>query len=102
MGLEQRNGRFYYYRKVREGGHVRSKYVGSGMLAELCAEDDKDERRDLAAERAAHRATQQAEAEIDRQLAETESALAAMTHATLFAAGYHRHKGQWRKKRHAE
>jgi hypothetical protein len=42
----------------------------------------------------------QAEAEIDRQLADVESVIAAMTHATLFAAGYHKHKGQWRKKRH--
>ena len=49
---------------------------------------------------AADHATRQAEAEIDRQLAGVESAIAAMTHATLFAAGYHNHNGQWRKKRH--
>jgi hypothetical protein len=24
-----------------------------------------------------------------------------MTHATLKAAGFHQHRGQWRKKRHA-
>jgi hypothetical protein len=24
-----------------------------------------------------------------------------MTHATLIAAGFHKHNGQWRKRRHA-
>ena len=99
MGREQRRGRFYYYRKVREGGRVRSEYAGSGLLAQLCAEDDNDKRRDRQAVRAAYRATRQAEAEIDRQLGAAESALTGMTHATLFAAGYHNHKGQWRKRR---
>ena len=102
MGWEQRNGRSYYYRKVREGGRVRSEYNGSGMLAQICAADDEAKRREQAAERAADHATRQAEAEIDRQLADAESALAALTDATLFAAGYHKHKGQWRKKRHEE
>jgi hypothetical protein len=100
MGWEQRRGRSYYYRKVREGGRVRSKYVGSGIVAQICAGDDNDKRQDQAAKRAADQATRQAEAEIDRQLAGVELAIAAMTHATLLAAGYHQHKGQWRKKRH--
>jgi hypothetical protein len=99
MGWEKRSGRSYYYRKVREGGRVRSKYVGSGIVAQTCAGDDDDKRRDRAVERDADRATRQADAEIDRQLAEAEAVLAAMTHATLSAAGYHKHKGQWRKKR---
>ena len=99
MGWEQRRGRSYYYRKVREGGRVRSEYVGSGIVAQICAGDDEDKRRDRAAKRAADHATRQAEAEIDQQLADAESALTAMTHATLYAAGCHRHKGQWRKKR---
>jgi hypothetical protein len=102
MGWEQRRGRSYYYRKLREGGRVRSKYVGTGMLAQICAEDDNDKRRDRQAKHAADHATRQAEAEIDRQLADAESALAAMIHATLFAAGYHKHNGQWRKKRHGK
>lgn len=100
MSWEQRRGRSYYYRKVREGGRVRSKYVGTGIVAQICAGDDDAKRRDRATQRAADRATRQAEAQVDRQLAGVESAIAAMTHATLFAAGYHQHKGQWRKRRH--
>jgi hypothetical protein len=99
MGWEQRRGRSYYYRKVREGGHVRSKYVGTGLVGQICAGDDDDKRRDRQAMRAADRATRQGEAVIDRQLGAAESALTGMTHATLFAAGYRNHKGQWRKKR---
>ncbi len=100
MGWEQRNGRSYYFRKVREGGRVRSEYMGAGLLAQLSAEEDDDKRRERNAQRATDRATRHAEAQIDRQLAGVESAIAAMTHDTLLAAGYHQHKGQWRKKRH--
>jgi hypothetical protein len=100
MAWEERRGRSCYYRKVRQGTRVRSRYVGSGRVAQICAADDAIRRRDQAASRATDRAARQAEAQIDRQLAEAESALAAMTRATLLAAGYHEHKGQWRKKRH--
>jgi hypothetical protein len=65
MAWEQRRGQFYYYRKVREGWRVRSKYVGSGIVAQICAGDDDDKRRDRAAKRAADRATRQGEAGID-------------------------------------
>ena len=100
MSWEQRRGRSYFYRKVREGGRVRSKYIGRGIVAQICAADDEDKRRDRLAKGAADRATRYAEAEIDRHVAEVELALAGMTYATLSAAGYHEHKGQWRKKRH--
>ena len=100
MAWEQRRGQSYFYRKVREGGRVRSKYVGGGIVAQICAGDDNDKRRERDTQRTAYRAARHAEAQIDRQLADVESAIVAMTHATLFAAGYHKHNGQWRKKRH--
>jgi hypothetical protein len=73
--------------------------LGAGVLAGLSAVDDQDKRRERNVQRATDRAARHAEAQIDRQLAGVESAIAAMTHATLFAAGYHKHNGQWRKKR---
>ncbi len=100
MGWEQRRGRSYYYRKVREGGRIRSQYVGTGTLAQLCAELDGCGRQKRAAKCAAERDTRQAEAEVDRQLGAAESVLTGMTHATLFAAGFHNYKSQWRKRRH--
>ena len=99
MGWEQKRGRSYYYRKVRVGGRVRSQYVGSGMLGQLCAADDANQRRERGVKRAADRAVRQAEAQIDHQLADAESALRELTQATLVAAGCHRHRGQWRRKR---
>ena len=100
MGWEQRGGGSYYYRKEREGGRVRSKYMGNGVLGQICAENDRDEQRDRTAKRDADHATRKAEAEVDRQLADAESAIAAITDAALLAGGYHKHKGQWRKRRH--
>lgn len=100
MAWEQRRGRPYYYRKVRQGERVYSKYVGAGLLAQLAAKEDDDQRRHRAAQRAADHAAHQVEAQIDQQLTAVESVIAALTRAALFAAGYHQHKGQWRMKRH--
>lgn len=40
MGREMRRGRRCYYRKVREGGKVRSVYCGSGERGEAAARED--------------------------------------------------------------
>ena len=61
MGWEQRGGRSYYYRKGREGGQVCSKYVGIGILAQICAKNDQHERRDRREKLDAHDAMRQAE-----------------------------------------
>ena len=102
MAWEKRGGGSYYYRKTRKGGRVRSKYMGKGVLGQICAKNDQDEQRERKAKRDAHHAARQAEEEIDRQLADAESAVATITAAVLYACGYHRHKGQWRKKRHGQ
>ena len=99
MGWEQRNGHKYYYRKKRLNGQVQSEYVGAGHLAEICAEQDEYERWLEKEKRDAERSTRQAEAEIDRQLDAVESTLATLTGAILRSAGFHKHKGQWRKER---
>jgi hypothetical protein len=38
--LEQRNGRIYYYRSVRDGEKVRKVYEGAGELARIAAGRD--------------------------------------------------------------
>jgi hypothetical protein len=43
MGIEQRNGKSYYYEKKRVGNRVTSEYVGSGTLA-LLAQDYAEEK----------------------------------------------------------
>ena len=99
MGWESRQGHKFYYRKKRIDGRVVSQYVGTGRLAEICAEGDELLRGIEKEKRNAERSTREAEAEIDRQLDAVESALAALVSAVLRSAGFHKHKGEWRKKR---
>jgi hypothetical protein len=101
MGWEKRGGRRYYYRKRRQGEKVRSEYVGDSLLGKICAADDEAARQNRARQQAVEREARQAEAEIDARLRQSESTIAALTAAMFLAAGFHKHRGQWRKRRHA-
>lgn len=101
LGIEtRRNGRTYFYRKTRVGGRVSSEYVGSGEVAGLYAALDRLQRDERQAEecqrRERHRAEQAEERAAWGLLAEGQQ-LAALA---MLAAGYHRHKGTWRRRRH--
>ena len=98
MGWEKRGNKSYYYRKRREGGRVRSEYVGRGDVAQISVELIQNDQRDRKTGREALRYAQQAEKAIDRQLATAEAAIYAITDAKLSSEGYHKHKGQWRKR----
>jgi hypothetical protein len=99
MGWETRSGREYYYRKEREGGRVRSVYVGGGETARLIAQldamksDEREGKRILA--RMEREQLQEQETEVTRVCAIVET----LTAAALLAAGFHTHKRQWRRKR---
>lgn len=99
MGWEQRNGRSYYYRKRRHGDRVVSEYVGSGTLAAICAQTDAASRQEQENERKARQQEREEEARVDTAIAEAEATLKTLTECSLFAAGFHKHKGQWRKRR---
>ena len=99
MGWEDRGNRSYYYRKRREGDRVVSEYVGAGAVAELVAmaaelerESTELERRDLATEI-------DADLEMVHAIDAACQLTRALTAAALLSAGYHTHKGQWRKRR---
>ena len=100
MGLEERNGRLYYYRKERDGNRVRSVYVGSGPLARWAADMMEEEqwlggmkRRRLASVR-----------EEDHELSEAYRTLARYVRVNVAAAltleNYRRHKRVWRRRRY--
>ncbi len=99
MGIEDRRGRPFFYRKVRRGGRVVSEYVGGGMLAmgmaEL-AEADRVERAEATGAWRAERTRLEAE---DRAFAEYFDRVESQACAMLTSAGYHRPKRQWRKRR---
>src|SRR5206468_392573 len=96
MGWKQINGHSYYYRSVREGDRVRTEYVGGGEAASLIAQLDGIDRDRRETERWDRRAERdRAEAE-DRELADWFERVEAVATGALLAAGYHKHRGQWR------
>ena len=69
MGFEQRGGRFYYYRKKRQGSKVRSQYVGDALLlGQLGAAEDEAARQNRARQKAVERQVRQSEAEIEASI----------------------------------
>jgi hypothetical protein len=99
MGWEERNGHYYYYDKIREGGRVVSKYIGKGIaskLIEATNEQNRWEREELRLERHRQRALDR---EIDSAIRDCSAQAKVLTEVVLLASGYHQHKGQWRRKR---
>lgn len=99
MGWEERNGRSYYYRKVRTPDGVRSEYVGCGSYASLLADSDwvlstRREQERRARHRAASSFIEQLRA-FDRLASLTRTLVEA--HLTL--EGFRLHKRQWRRRR---
>jgi hypothetical protein len=99
MAWEDRNGTLYYYRKRREHGRVVSEYVGNGLAGFMGAEQDAEDRQAVEHKRRELRKAQLAAAAIDTPLREVEELTRLISRAHLLLAGYHYHKGQWRKVR---
>jgi hypothetical protein len=100
MAWETRNGKGRYYtRSRRVNGKVVREYFGSGPAAEQAALDDalerlrRSERRRKFAIDQVQRATEQQRVEAYCQWVEV------VMRAELVAAGYHYHRGEWRKRR---
>ena len=101
VGLEERKRGTgpYYYRSVRKGSCVRKEYVGAGVLGTIAAELDEYQRRQRK-EEATYWKEQKERLQQDALfLKELEAAVEILTTAHLIGAGYHKHKGQWRRQR---
>jgi hypothetical protein len=100
MGWENRErGGSYYYRKEREGSRVRSVYVGSGIVAQLSALMDEQEREKKHTERRALRREIEKQDAIDARIDAVCDLTEKLVTAALIASGFHQHKRQWRLKR---
>jgi hypothetical protein len=101
VAWERRGGKLYYYQSEREDGRVRKRYIGAGEVAKMIAHADETIRRT----RAERRERARTELEEARSLAlagaELHQAAEILARAEMVAAGYHRHKGEWRMKRSA-
>jgi hypothetical protein len=99
MGWKTINGRRYYYKSERVGDRVETTYFGAGEAGTLMADFAADER----LKRAAHREQlreERAEADADkRSVSNRFDSVQAEADAAMAAAGFHKHKGQWRRNR---
>ena len=99
MAWEDRNGKYYYYRKRRQGEHVVSEYVGSGFLGAFAEDLDRAERVESEQARAGLKFQKEEAAAMDQQIFQLESSVNTLARAVLLVSGYHPHKRQWRKQR---
>jgi hypothetical protein len=99
MGWKRINGREYYYRCEREAGRVTTTYLGAGDLGRLSEILDAELRAERVAEREEARVEREEAAAEERAISEWFDGVQAVADAAMVAVGYHKHKGQWRRKR---
>ena len=99
VGWEYRGNRLYYYHKKRIGQRVVSEYVGTGLAGEIAEIFDGEDRRETEHKRRELRKLKTSAQAIDSQVSQVDKYTRAIAQACLLLAGYHTHKGQWRKLR---
>jgi len=97
MGWE-RGGR-YYTRSKKIGGRVIREYVGAGRVGELAAQLDELEREQRQLDRAEELARRGEMDALDSPLESFCDLTDSLVREALRAAGFHQHKGHWRKRR---
>ena len=100
MAWERRErGERYYTRSRRAEGRVVREYVGGGALGEFAARSDTEERERREAEAARGRAEVKRLEELAAPVVQLYEVAEALARAHLIATGWHRHKGEWRRRR---
>ena len=103
MAWEQRGSGLYYYQGEREDGRVCKKYIGpSGAeIAEVIAHADETIQRSRAERRRRARAEIEEAEDLASMAGEAEGAAEVLARSQMLVAGYHKRKGEWRRKRDA-
>ena len=101
MAWETRKGSGgrYYTRSRREDGRVVREYIGCGRAAEAIAQLDAARRAEREEECRRHREEIAMAEAIDQELKELAILSDLLVAVELLEAGYHKHRGQWRKGR---
>ena len=96
MGWEK--GR-YYTRSRKVNGRVVREDVGGGEVGALAAEFDAIERERRESERESWRLEKEEMEAFDASVAKVCQMAGIIAKAAMVAAGFHRHRGQWRRRR---
>ena len=99
MGWELRNGRQYYYRKIRRGRRVISEYIGAGESAELLFMLDQFDLVEKEQSRIAWKNKKDEVKKLNKDINQLAKIINGTVRASLLTSGYRPHKGQWRQKR---
>ena len=99
MGWKTINGRRYYYKSERVGDRVKSTYFGAGEAGTLMASMVAFEREDREAERDKLREERREFDAEEKAVSEWFDAVQAVAEVAMVAAVFHKHNGQWRRKR---
>jgi hypothetical protein len=99
MGWKRINGRSYFYKSKRHGGRVKSVYFGRGESDALMAEIMGIERLERVIEREQNREEREVADTEERAITEWFDRGQLVANLAMLAAGFHKHKGQWRRKR---
>jgi flagellar biosynthesis/type III secretory pathway chaperone len=91
--------RGYYYRAHKLNGRVVREYIGAGLPGRLCSELDALERQRREEKREEERKQREDLDALDAPVDELSELVDRLASVTLEAAGFHRRKGQWRKRR---
>jgi hypothetical protein len=90
--------RRYYTRSRRKGGRVVREYIGAGVLGRLAAQLDEFERRQREEETAYWREERERFEQNAAFVGELEEAAEILSQAHLIAAGFHKRRGEWRRR----
>jgi hypothetical protein len=99
MALVYRNGRPRLQRSVRRDGRVTTDYVASGELALIADRLENCERDYHELEMLEQRARREVDDANERGLTDYCDRVEDLARAALYAAGYHRPKREWRRRR---
>jgi hypothetical protein len=93
-------GGLYYTRSRKVNGQLVREYVGGGLLGQLAARMDAEERRKRQQEAAAWKEGREQIEALTAPVEELCEGVEILARAALLVSGYYRHnRGEWRKRR---
>jgi hypothetical protein len=101
MAWEQRRGGPVYYRSLRVNGRPTKVYLGKGEAAEAQARQVEQRRLERQQASEAWQSEQAEVAVAQQRLSELRALADLLVRVTFLGAGFHEHRGQYRRRRHA-